>query len=85
MFPLEKKKTQKTTTTTTKKVIKEPDAKCIYLFIHLVLPSSTYVPSPQGPVVLDAEGRGSSEGAMGGGKKKKKEKKKVGAGQRSWW
>ncbi len=64
------------TTTTTKNVFKEPDAKCIYLFIHSV--PLRPLPSVSRVVVLHAERRSGAEGVTG--QKRKKEKKKGGKG-----
>lgn len=52
-----KNKNKKTPTTTKKtKVIKEPDAKCIYLFIHSVPSPSSHLQRGEKKAVREAEG-----------------------------
>lgn len=57
-FLWKKKQKQKKTPTTTKKtkVIKEPDAKCIYLFIHSVPSPSSRLQRGEKKAVREAEG-----------------------------
>lgn len=56
-FLWKKNKNKKTLTTTKKKkVIKEPDAKCIYLFIHSVPSPSSHLQRGEKKAVREAEG-----------------------------